>query len=242
MFDFSSLPLTPELSRAARNYLGFSQAKAAEDSALPAHKIKRFEAGNYMPDVEFLQALRDFYEQQGYRFEQPAAKAKGSGDVFPAGVVGDDATEDHDGVPLKERAKQTSLHHMRIAIRDEEEMGRVLDLIEANEERAEELLRQPVAAGFLDDLSDKSELIHVQAVKLLAENGALWARLFGRKVGGDPAPDVIGGKAKPKTHADLLHRSQATAHGVAVGDREAIARNKQRKAPATLADALFGLS
>lgn len=236
--DFNDLPLSPELSRAARNYLGFSQAKAAEDSGLPAHKIKRFEAGNYMPDVEFLQALRDFYEQSGYRFEEPAAKAKGSGAVFPGGVVGDD---DGENQPVASRPQKTAVHHMRIAIRDEDEMGRVLDLIEANEEKVESLLKQPVGAGFLDAFNEKSELTHVEALKLLAENGAMWARLFGRDLGGKPDDKVLTGCTKPKTHADLLHRSQATAHRAVKGDKAAIAQRKQPSVVGSLAHAL-GLS
>ncbi|NCT85462.1 MAG: helix-turn-helix transcriptional regulator [Comamonadaceae bacterium] len=239
MFDFNSLPLSPELSRAARNYLGFSQAKAAEDSSLPAHKIKRFEAGNYMPDVEFLQALRDFYEQHGYRFEEPAAKAKGSGDVFAGGVVGDDG--DGESQPAPGRHQKTAIHHMRIAMRDEDEMGRVLDLIEANEEKLEALLKQPVGAGFLDAFNEKSELTHVEALKLLAENGAMWARLFGRDLGGTPDDKVLAGGTKPKTHADLLHRSQATAHRAVKGDKAAIAQRKQPSVAGSLAHAL-GLS
>lgn len=245
MFDFKSLPLTPELSRAARNYLGFSQSKAADESDLPAHKIKRFEAGNYMPDIEFLKDLRAFYEEHGYRFDdtpEPGDNARGAGTVFPAGVVGDTDDGDDTGRPLKERARQTALHHMRIAIRDEDEMGRVLDLIEANEDRAEELLQQQLAEGFLGGYSDKCELTHVEVMKLLAENGMLWARLFGRQVGGAPDAEVLAGQARPQSHAQLLHRSQATAHGIAAGDREAIARRRgERKPPASLSESLFGL-
>jgi len=239
VFDFQTLPLAPELSRAARNYLGFSQSKAADESGLPAHKIKRFEAGNYMPDVEFLQALRDFYEQHGYRFEQPAAKAKGSGAVFPAGVVGDD--DGGEGQPAASRPQKTAIHHMRIAIRDEDEMVRVMDLIEANEERLSTLLAQPVRSGVMDEFSDKSELAHIEATKLLAENGAMWSRLFGREVGGAPDDKVLTGLQKPKTHADLLHRSQASAHRAVKGDKAALALRKQPPALGSLSQALFGL-
>jgi len=51
MIDFSELALSPNESRAARNFLGLSQAQAAEQSNLPAHKLKRFETGNYVPEL-----------------------------------------------------------------------------------------------------------------------------------------------------------------------------------------------
>jgi DNA-binding XRE family transcriptional regulator len=92
MIDFSELALSPNESRAARNFLGLSQAQAATKSNLPAHKIKRFETGNYVPDTQFLQDLRTFFEEQGFDFndvDSPGAKAKARGDVFQAGVVGE---------------------------------------------------------------------------------------------------------------------------------------------------------
>lgn len=92
MIDFRDLALSPNASRAARNFLGLSQAQAAVKSNLPAHKLKRFETGNYVPDSQFLEDLREFFEEEGYNFhdeDAPGAKAKARGDVFPAGVVGD---------------------------------------------------------------------------------------------------------------------------------------------------------
>jgi len=58
------LALSSDQARAARNYFGWPQAKAAEESGLPLHKIKRFESGNYIPDPEFLESLRAFYERR----------------------------------------------------------------------------------------------------------------------------------------------------------------------------------
>ena len=110
MIDFSELALSPNESRAARNFLGLSQAQAAEKSNLPAHKIKRFESGNYVPDAQFLEDLREFYEGEGYNFhdeDAPGAKAKARGDVFPAGVVGgtDGDTDETDGSPSENQGK-----------------------------------------------------------------------------------------------------------------------------------------
>ena len=240
MFDFQSLPLSPDHARAARNYFGFTQAKAAEESGLPAHKIKRFESGNYIPDVEFMNDYRAFFEQRGYKFEDtpsPGAKAKEKGQVFPAGVV--DAGGDDTPAQPKARPVRASFHHMRIALSDPE-MGHVLDLIEENEDKVQELLSHPVQKGVFEQFSDKCEAKHGEALKLLAENGLLFAKLFGRSVGGAPAPEVLDGKQAPKTHADLLHSVHADAYKAAAGDVAAKERRKAKKPTDTLSSAIFG--
>ncbi len=243
MIDFTSLPLTPDNARAARNYLGLSQAKAAEESALPAHKIKRFEAGNYIPDEPFLRDLRTFFEQRGYEFQgtpKPGERARASGVVFPAAVVGG-AAADHD-LSQPTRPHRSAFHHMRIAVTDEDSMGRILDLIDLNEERVQELLQQPLETGLFGGLTEDCEARQAEAVSLLAENGRMFGLLFGREVGGPPNPDVLEGKAKPATHADLMHRRQADATLFALqGSQEAKARVKARKPPESVSGAIFGL-
>ena len=233
MFDIHT-PLQAKQSSAARGYLGLSQAKAAALSGLPLHLLKRFEApGGYTPNDKFLTSLREFYEGQGFDFDDtpaPGAGAKDRGQIFPAGVVGSAAGP---------RALKTTVQHMRIAITDEDEIGRLLDLIEENEQKAEDLLEQPIAVGFLSGLSAECEARHAEALKLLAENGTQFARLFGRQVGGAPKPEVLAGSAKPETHADLLHRSQADAHLAVEGNRDAKARHLARKPAKTLSGALF---
>lgn len=238
--DFSNLALSSDQARAARNYFGWPQAKAAEEAGLPIHKMKRFEAGNYIPDPEFLEELRAFYEGRGYKFEdtpEPGAKSKGEGLVFPAGVVS--KPSENQAQPQGNRPARASFHHMRIALHDPE-MGQVLDLIDANEQAAEQLLRHPVETGIFGGLTEETQTRHAEALKLLAENGALFARLFGREIGGTPNPDVLSQKAEPKSHADLLHRRQADAHLAASGSRDAKARHQTRKPAKSLLSALFG--
>jgi len=151
MIDFSELPLTPDQARAARNYIGKTQAQAADASGLPAYKIKRFELGNTIPDTDFLTALRAFYEKQGYEFPdtvKPGTKAKAKGVVFPAGVVapgGDDGEDDGDAAkvaPVRKVAKST-VQHIRIASNlSDDEIGAILDHIEENEELVEQMLKE----------------------------------------------------------------------------------------------------
>ncbi|HEX5684862.1 MAG TPA: hypothetical protein VFY73_12625 [Ideonella sp.] len=239
MFSTANLPLTPEQARSARNYFGWPQSKAGEESTLPLHKIKRFEAGNYIPDTEFLDALRAFYESRGFAFDDtpsPGASAKRTGRVFPGGVVGDVASEDN-ATGYRERAGAARVHHMRIATQDEGAMGRTLDLIEENEEKVTELLRSPVEFGFFG-LSEGTKSKHAEAIRLLAENGMLFAKLFGRELGGKPADETLRKGKEPTTTSDLLHSLQADAHLMAAGDLAAKERRKTRKPAASLAEAL----
>lgn len=240
MFDFHSLPLTSDEARAARNYFGWPQAKAAEESGLQLHKIKRFEAGNYIPDSAFLHDLRAFFERRGYVFKdtrEPGARAKETGLVFPEGVVG--GAVDTRGSSDESRPVKTTFHHMRIGLQNEAEMGQVLDLIEANEAQLQELLHSPVESGFFGGLTDQAQARHAHALKVLAENGLLYARLFGRNVGGTPAADVLAGTKKPATHAELMHRTHADALMAAAGDADAVLRHNTRKPHESVLGAIF---
>lgn len=240
MFDFSNYPLTPDNARAARNYLGLNQKQAAEQSGLPVHKIKRFEAGNYIPDTQFLNNLRAFFEGNGYDFpntEKPGAKAKEDGTVFPAGVV---QPVDDDSVPVGKPQKAT-FQHIRIdPSLSDDEIGNIFDHIENNEERVSHILGQKVNEGLFGGLTDTAEANHAHALRLLAENGTLFAKLLGHPLVDAPSLDLASGKTKPKTHAELLAHTQTHMHGAIKGNKEAIAKRKTEKNPQTLSEAVFG--
>lgn len=235
--NFENLPITSDQARAARNYFGWPQAKAAEESGLPLHKLKRFEAESFIRDEAFLVDLRAFYEKRGYKFEdtpEPGASAKQSGMVFPEGVVGAVDGGGQAGRPVK-----TTVHHMRISL-SEEEMGHVLDLIEMNEDRVRALVKATASPGFFDGFSDQTEAQHGDITKLLAANGLLFAKLLGREVGGTPTQEVLDGKEKPKTQGQLLHRVHADTYLAAAGNVEARERLHDRKPASSLSSAIFG--
>ncbi len=222
-----------------------SQSVAAAQSGLPLHKLKRFEAIKHdlhylvMPDQEFNEGLRSFFEGKGYKFEdtpEPGANSKQSGLVFPDGVVKSRALDD---VPGKGPIKST-FHHMRIALADPE-MGHVLDLIEENEAKVSELLDQPVKRGLVEQFSDKTEATHCEVLKLLADNGMLFAKLFGRDISGtaDDGEDIAD-DGPIDTHRDLLNRVHADTLLAAKGDRQAKDRRKKKPLANTLSSAIFG--
>lgn len=266
--DFSELALSPNESRAARNFLGLSQAQAATKSNLPAHKIKRFESGNYVPDTQFLEDLREFFEGEGYNFhdeDAPGAKAKARGDVFPAGVVGGTAsgTEETDGFPLEnqgklQRPKKANLQYMRIApTLESDQIDRVFDCIEENEEALQGGLEKPVSTGFLGEgPSTQSQAQAIALLRRLAENGLLYAHLMGRDILPQPQADGAG-KPIMKPRPGLFGTSQviapmqtigellAAAMGdlqlaVIQGDKVAQARRKGRAEPTEVLQALVG--
>lgn len=249
MIDFSNLALSPNESRAARNYLGLSQAQAATKSNLPAHKLKRFEAGNYVPDGQFLEDLRAFFEQEGFNFHDeraPGAKARANGDVFPAGVLGlpSDEEDETAGSPSENqgkprRALTAQLQYMRITPElQSDQVDRIFDCIEANEEHLAEAGSHPISRGIFEAFDAATQVRAMTALRLLAENGLLYARLMGR----DPLPALVGqdGK-KAKTVGELLAMAMGDLQAAVVaGDKEAQARRKGREEPTEVLQVLLG--
>lgn len=253
MIDFSELALSPNESRAARNYLGLSQAQAAEQSNLPAHKLKRFEAGNYVPDSQFLQDLREFLEAQGYNFHDenaPGAKARAKGDVFAAGVLGKTggSLEETDGftsgTPGKLVRPQTAnLQFMRITpALDSDQVDRVFDCIENNEAAIFDSANQPVSIGFLSvGPSGTSQAAAIAMLRRLAENGLLFARLMGRELLPVVKTDSVSKSSSAKTVGELVRLAMSDLQlAVLNGDKEALARRKGRAEPTEVLQALVG--
>lgn len=269
MIDFSELALSPNESRAARNFFGLSQAQAAAKSNLPAHKIKRFETGSYVPDNQFVQDLRIFFEGEGYNFNDektPGAKARANGDIFPAGVVGgtDGFTGETDGFPLVEpgkltRPEKTNLQFMRIAPTLENgQIDQVFDCIEDNESAILNGMGKPVSTAFLGEgLSNVSQAHAIALLRRLAENGLMYALLMGRDLlpvaaqddakketttarrGLFSTPSQVTGSWK--TVGDLLSAAMTDAQlAVINGDKEAQARRKNRAEPTEVLQALVG--
>ncbi|WPC68334.1 hypothetical protein SBP18_07465 [Rhodoferax ferrireducens] len=248
--DFSELALSPNESRAARNFLGMSQAQTAEQSNLPGHKLKRFETGNYVPDSQFLQELREFFEGQGYNFhdeDTPGAKAKSRGDVFPAGIIGktNSSTEETSGSTSGKlgklpRPQTANLQFMRITPRlESDQVDRVFDCIEDNEAAITDGADQPISCGFLSDSPDScTQAKAIAMLRRLAENGLLYARLMGREL---LPVDQDATSSTAKTVGDLLCLAMADLQRAVVDDdKDAQVRRKGRAVPVEVMQALVG--
>lgn len=242
MYDSANLPINADSARAARNYYGLTQQQAADEAALPAHKIKRFEAGNYIPDTKFLEDLRGFYEGKGYAFAdavKPGAKARAIGNVFPGGVV--QAEGSGDDLPAVGKLVRSTVQHIRIdPSLSNDGIGNILDHIEHNEERVSEMLGKPIVSGLFSSLAEASEAQHGQVLRLLAENGTLWAKLLGRPLPVVADTDPAKGVEALKTHGELLAKTQAHMNDAIKGDKTAAAKHRAVKQPKTLLESIFG--
>jgi hypothetical protein len=81
----TTLPVTAEQSRASRFQLGLTQANVIEESNLPGHKLKNFETGRFVPDMPFLEGLRDYYTQKGIDFAETVTVTTQITDQIQAG-------------------------------------------------------------------------------------------------------------------------------------------------------------
>lgn len=268
MDHFSDLAISPNESRAARNFLGMSQTQACAKSNHSVHKLKRFESGNYLPDVQFVQELREFYESEGFNFNDektPGAKARTKGDVFHAGVLGETGGSigETDSFPVVEpgklaRPQTASIQYMRISpALDNDQIDRVFSCIEDNEAAIFDGSENPIVTGFLESTpSAQSQAMAVSMLRRLAENGLLYARLMGRDLLPAIAPlnDVepprrgllFGGTPATvpgnwKTVGELMHAAMADVQLAFVdGDKQAQARRKARTEPKEVLQALVG--
>jgi len=75
--------MKPEQSRAARGWLGWTQAKLAEKSSVGLSTVKDYEAGKRIPIDNNLKAMRKALESVGIRFTQDAVSG-------PIGVLAED--------------------------------------------------------------------------------------------------------------------------------------------------------
>jgi transcriptional regulator with XRE-family HTH domain len=265
--DFSELAISPNESRAARNFLGMSQAQAATKFSLSVNKLKRFETGTYVPDTKFVQELRELYEGEGFNFNDektPGAKARAMGDVFNSGVLGDLAgsIEEPDGFPAVElgklpRPQKANLQFMRISpVLENDQIDRVFSCIEDNETAIVEGSETPIVTGFLESSpSAQSQALAISMLRRLAENGLLYARLMGRDLlpAGAPleveAPRrglLFSSSSAPvsgnwKTVGELMQTAMTDVQLAFVdGDKPAQARRKARIEPKEVLQALVG--
>lgn len=178
----SKLPVTAEQSRAARFQLGLTQANVIEQSELAGHKLKNFETGRFVPDMAFLQRLREFYEGRGIDFnEQISTEAQKP--MPGAGIV----------APM-----QTSRFVVDPAL-PQEQVDSILERMDNNDVRIAELMNRALESGLFSSYSEKTDTDTKELFGLMAENYLLFRTLQGRNIL-TPLPE----KAEPKKQADLI--------------------------------------
>lgn len=181
-----NLPVTAEQSRAARFQLGLTQANVIEQSELAGHKLKNFETGRFVPDMAFLQSLREFYQSCGIEFNEADAKQTSAVAQKPThgiGIV----------VPM-----QTSRFVVDPAL-PQEQVDSILERMDNNDVRIAELMNLALESGLLSAYSGKTEADTQALYGLMAENYLLFRVLQGRNI-----LVQLPEETEPKTQVDLI--------------------------------------
>lgn len=183
-----TLPVTAEQSRAARFQLGLTQANVIEESGLPGHKLKNFETGRFVPDMPFLESLRDYYAGKGIDFTETVTASVSA----PA----------QEAVSAPGSAMVKPVSRMCFYVSDQlaqDVVDNILERMDSNDERIAGILQSPVKAGLLGDYTEETEVKQRELFGAMAENYLCFRLLQGRNIVAS-APKGVA----PATHADLL--------------------------------------
>lgn len=195
----ATLPITAEQSRAVRFQLGLTQANVIEQSELAGHKLKNFETGRFVPDMAFLQSLREFYESRGIKFNEAETEQTSAVAQKPTpgiGIV----------VPM-----QTSRFVVDPAL-PQAQVDSILERMDGNDARIAELMNRTLESGLLSSYSAKTDTDTKEIFGLMAENYLLFRTIQGRNIL-TPPPE----KAELKTQSDLIGSLYST---VLLGDQQ----------------------
>jgi transcriptional regulator with XRE-family HTH domain len=192
-----NLPITKEQSKAARFQLGLSQSELITQSELPGHKLKNFESGRYVPDMEFLEKLRDFYVAKGVDLSASAPPDT------PVVGTSDDAPAPHHACFLVSETVSPQL------------LDQCLERMHANDKRIASILKKPLSTGFFGDYTEETTKLHQELFGALAEGYLIFRLLQGTPI---VAP-AEGEAVDPKSHSDLL--ASFFAHSPVVTGKDA---------------------
>lgn len=210
----TTLPITAEQSRAARFQLGLTQANVIEESRLPGHKLKNFETGRFVPDMPFLEGLRDYYTQKGIDF----AEADTPNDQ--ATVQGQNWQQQN--TPVHGGAMVRPVSRMCFYVNDQlepEVIDRILGRMDGNDDRIAALLQSPLKGGFLSTYDEETEAKQRELFGAMAENYLLFRILQGRNI-----VSALPAGVEPATHADLLATFFATSPIAIIGSQPQAAK------------------
>lgn len=182
----SKLPITAEQSRAVRFQLGLTQANVIEQSELAGHKLKNFETGRFVPDMAFLQSLREFYESRGIEFNEAEAEHTSAVEQKTTHGIGIVAQVQTNRFLVDQTLSQ-------------EQVDSILDRMDGNDASIAELMDRALESGLLSIYSGKTDTDTRKLYELMAENYLLFRILQGRNILIPPSE-----KTEPKTQSDLI--------------------------------------
>lgn len=189
----STLPITADQSRAARFQLGLTQAQVISASGLQGYKLKQFETGRFIPDIPFLEGLREFYQKQNLIIESEAP-APAPASAPAKGGMQQAAARSGSGI-------WRPTQRMALYIREdlpEAELMRVFERMEANDDRIESIVAERLEEGMLGPYSEQTEAKTRELFGAMAENYLMFRHLQGRSL-------VSGTRVDPpETQGDLI--------------------------------------
>ncbi len=195
----TTMPITADQSRAARFQIGLTQADVIKESSLPGHKLKNFETGRFMPDMPFLEGLRDYYSQKGMDFTETVTVTTQVSDQIQTGQL----TPAHGGAMVR------PVSRMCFYVSDQVEPGavdQILGRMDGNDDRIAAILQSPLKGGFLSAYDEETEAKQRELFGAMAENYLLFRILQGRNI-----VSALPAGVEPATHADLLATFFATS-------------------------------
>ena len=183
--------ITPDLSRRARRELGLSQNEAIKASGIQAYKLKQWEGRGLSIELADLRKLGDFYEAQGVNLAELAEHISQAQRTSAAGTLGAPA-------PLQDGFTYTPRPGFMISDQlSAEVVDKLMERMEANDDRIGELTAAAFQAGFFGGISDETETKARELLAALAENHVIFRSLQGRNI-------IAPTRDEPKTLGNYL--------------------------------------
>lgn len=215
----TTLPITAEQSRASRFQLGLTQANVIEESNLPGHKLKNFETGRFVPDMPFLEGLRDYYTQKGIDFTETVAVTTQVSDQIQ---TGQQQPPPHGGTMVRPVSRMCFYVSDQV---EPEAVDRILGRMDGNDDRIAAILQSPLKGGFLSVYDEETEAKQRELFGAMAENYLLFRILQGRNI-----VSALPAGVEPTTHADLLATFFATSPMAVVSSQPKVDKVKPTEA------------
>jgi transcriptional regulator with XRE-family HTH domain len=181
--------LTPNLSKRARRELGLSQKDVIAATGIQAYKLKQWEGRGLAIELADIRKLTDFYESEGINLDELIAHLNQARTVAQTGTA---PAALQDGFTYNPRPGFIISDQLPAELID-----KLMERMEANDDRVGELTDAAFKAGFLGGISAETENKARELIGALAENHLIFRFLQGRNIIA-PASD------EPKTLGDYL--------------------------------------
>lgn len=184
-------PLTPDLSKHARRELGMSQKDVIAATGIQGYKLKQREGRGLSIELADTRKLADFYESKGINLTE-LAEHVGRTQHASKGATPVAHAELQEGFTYTPRPGFIISDQLAPSLVD-----KLMERMEANDDRIGELTQAAFKAGFLGGISDETEAKSRELIAALAENHVIFRFLQGRNI-------IAPTRNEPKTLADYL--------------------------------------